>query len=97
MEKILEKLADLIILETERLGCTYSLFADICNISRNELGNIIERKKKDIKLSTISKICQNSSITFYDIFDCLGEKDIKKEIESFYLTNGTDIYYICKK
>lgn len=97
MEKILEKLADLIILETEQLGCTYSFFADVCNISRNEIGNIVRRKRKDIKLSTILKICKHSNITFPDIFDYSDKDVFEKMIKDFCFTSGNDTYYICKK
>lgn len=74
MENYLNRLADLILEEIGKKGCSCVLFADLCGISRNEMSNIVNRKIKDIKLSTILKICENSDIKLKDIF---GISDFK--------------------
>lgn len=57
------------LLKLEKKNYSYIQFADICKISRNEISAIVSRKKKDIKLSTFVKICENLDISYSDIFD----------------------------
>lgn len=69
MEKeILERLADLVNYEIESTNQTILSFSVKCEISYNEMRKICNRKAKDIKLSTICRICENSSISLTDIF-----------------------------
>lgn len=79
MEKVLEKLSDLILMEMGKTGRTQTCFAELCGISRNELRNIIAKRKNDIKLSTIQKICENSSINYIDVFYPILQNRISKE------------------
>lgn len=94
MEKFMNRLADLILLEVQKRNCSISYFADICDISKKEMGNITNRKKKDIYVSTILKICENSEIRISDIFEieCQNAADIEK----FWLTDGK-VTYVLKK
>lgn len=92
-EKILEKLCVEILKELERTNKSYTVFADLCGISRNLMGSIVNRKKTDIKLSTIVKICENSSISLIDIF--LFDEEMETEmflkyLNKFYLTDGKE-------
>ena len=86
----MNRLADLILREVERKGCSIAVFADICGISRNEIGNIVRRKKKDIYVSTVLRICENSDIRISDVFE------IDCSIENYVLTNGRDKYTLKK-
>lgn len=94
MEEVLNRLADLILEEMEKRKCSATYFADFCGISRNELGKIVNRQKKDIRLSTVWNICENSGIRFSDIFEieCAAEFSI----ENYILTNGKEKYAIKK-
>ncbi len=80
MKDYLNRLADLILVEIEKRGCSCICFADLCGISRNEMGKIVNRKKTDIKLSTILKICENSDIDIKDIFQVKNENLENMEI-----------------
>lgn len=94
MEGILNRFAELILAEMERTGRSATRFAELCGVNRNALGDVINRKEKDIKLSFIWRICENSDIRFSDIFEikCLEEFSI----ENYILTNGKEKYVIKK-
>lgn len=94
MEGILNRLADLILEEMGKTGQSAKCFAELCGVNRNTLGDVINRKGKDVKLSFIWNICENSEIQISDVFEieCAEEFDIEK----FVLTNGKSSYYIKK-
>lgn len=69
MKKYFERLSELILMEVNRRNCTFTYFADICEISRDELRHIITCQKNDIRLSTLKKICDNSEFDIEDIFE----------------------------
>ena len=67
------------------ISCT--LFSELCGIAKNQIGEIVNRQKKDIKLSTIVKICENSDIQIEDIFcDKSNEIPLKN---AFMIISGT--------
>ncbi|MCM1325253.1 MAG: helix-turn-helix transcriptional regulator [Bacteroidales bacterium] len=86
MEKYLNRLADLVLEEIGNRNCSCVCFADLCGISRNEMSNIVNRKKNDIKLSTILKICENSQINEDDVFGV--NFDVQKDIEVIVRVKG---------
>lgn len=94
MEGILNRLADLILGEMERTGRSATCFAELCGVNRNTLGDVINRKGRDVKLSFIWNICENSEIRISDVFEieCAEEFNIEK----FVLTNGKDEYILKK-
>lgn len=90
----MNRLADLILVEIRRKGCSVACFAELCGISRNELGQIINRQKKDVRLSVIWNICENSEIGFPDVFYIEHAEEFN--IENYILTNGREKYCIKK-
>ena len=94
MEEILNRLADLILLEMGKKDCSMTCFAELCGIPRNEMGLIVNKKKKDVRLSVIWNICENSEIRFGDVFDVKYAKEFN--IENFVLTNGKTKYILKK-
>lgn len=94
MEEILYRLADLILEEIHKKDCSITCFAELCGIPRNEMGLIVNKKKKDVRLSIIWNICENSEIRFSDIFEIECSEEFN--IENFVLTNGLDKYAIKK-
>lgn len=82
--EILEKLCDEILREIHRKNISYTLFADLCGISRKIMADIVNRNKEDVKLSTIVKICENSDIKLEDVF--LKKKSEPQE--AYLLLNG---------
>lgn len=94
MNEFMNRLADLILIEIQKRNCSIACFADICGISKNEVGNITTRKKKDIYVSTLLKICENSDIKFSDVFEVNCSEELK--IENFILTDGKEKYMLKK-
>lgn len=90
----MNRLAELILAEMERKSCSAKCFAELCGMNRDELGRIINRQKKDIRLSVVWKICENSEIRFSDVFgiECAEEFNI----ENFVLTDGHAKYALKK-
>lgn len=90
----MDRLADLILEEMDKKNCSARCLAELCGVNRNTLRHVINRKEKDIKLSFIWNICENSGIRFSDIFEieCAEEFDI----ENYILTNGKEKYAIKK-
>ena len=84
MEEYLRRLSDLILMEIGRKNQSCVCFAELCGISRNEMSDIINQKKKDLRLSTIFRICENSDIKLEDVF--LRKKSEPQE--TYLLING---------
>ena len=101
MEECLKRLSELILYEMGRKNQSCICFAELCGLSRNELSYIINRKKKDLRLSTIFRIIENSDIKIEDIFcESKTKKDqelFDKILRSHYFTDGRDRYYLIKK
>lgn len=94
MEKILNKLADLILSEIGKRNCSARCFAELCDVNRNVLNGIINRKENDVKLSFIWNICENSEIRLSDIFEIECSEEFN--LENYILTNGKEKYVIKK-
>ena len=82
--EILERLCDEILREIQSKNISYTLFADLCGISRKIMADIVNRNKEDVKLSTIVKICENSNIKLEDLFS----KKKGERQETYLLMNG---------
>ncbi len=90
----MNRIAELILAEMERKSCSAKCFAELCGINRDELGRIINRQKKDVRLSVVWKICENSEIRFSDIFEIECSEEFN--IENYILTNGKEKYTLKK-
>lgn len=95
MEEILKNLSEAINEEIRRMDCSYTYFADICGIHRNELSSIIGIKRKDISLSVIVKICQNTEIEYSKIFGY--SDDYENALEKTIIFIGKKSYILVKK
>ena len=60
------------------------LHEELCGVGKDVVGGIINRKKKDVKLSTIISICENSDIKLEDVF--LKKKSEPQE--TYLIMNG---------
>lgn len=90
----MNRISELILAEMERKSCSAKCFAELCGVNRDELGRIINRQKKDIRLSVIWKICENSGIRFSDIFEIECSEEFN--FENYILTNGREKYVLKK-
>ena len=84
-DEVLERLRETVNKELEKKNMGYTVFADLCGVSRRIMADIVNGKKTDIKLSTIVKICENSNICLSDIFT---EKD-DFPLDSLFLLCGS--------
>lgn len=50
--------------------------SELCGVCRNQMGDITSGKKKDIKLSTIARICENTDIKPEQVFGEFKPEDI---------------------
>lgn len=58
MEQIIKKLQEEIYFALNKKDWSLQTMADFCGVSRGELGNLLNRGQKDIKLSTLVKISE---------------------------------------
>ena len=79
----MERLSRLILAEMKKKNQSCLQFSELCGVGRNIVEDIINQKKKDVKLSTIVNICKNSDIQICDIFCTESDKKSFK-----YLLNG---------
>ena len=90
LEDAMENLRKEMINQISKNDYTLTQYSIICDISCENLQKIISKKSKDIKLSTLLKICKNSNIELEKIFDYSNEPD-----EVYVIIK--DKKYICKK
>jgi DNA-binding Xre family transcriptional regulator len=69
VRNVLGRLRNLVNEEMIENDLTIKEFSLRCGISYNEMRNIANGQAIDIKVSTIEKICENSHIEMWDIFD----------------------------
>lgn len=94
MEGILNRLVDLILEEMGKKKCSIRCFAELCSVRPEEMRLIVNRQKKDVRLSVIWKICENSDIRISDIFEVKCAEEFC--LENYVLTNGHDKYILKK-
>lgn len=73
---------------------TFYQYAIICDIFYKNLYMILSGKAKDIKMSTFLKICNNSGISFKNIFE-LHNFNFKENIH--VIIDGSDYWFKCIK
>lgn len=96
MKEFMTRFSNLILLEMERRKCSATYFADICGVSRNEIGAIISKKKRDLKMSTVIKICRGAGLCPADIFSDSKDVPFETALRQYRLTNGKNEYFIHK-
>lgn len=97
--EFLKNLSQSILYEIGRKNYTTSTFATICGISRSEIDKILNKKNKDIKISTVLKIFENSNIDYPDIFEPEKrnrDKEKSNDLSRFVLTDGKEKYHLVK-
>lgn len=60
----------------------------MCHISYHGMYNIVNEKVSDINLSTFIKICENTHISYVDIFNIDDNELLEREMRKFNLSNG---------
>lgn len=62
--------------------------AIICDCSYHGMCNIVNGNVNDINFSTFIKICENTHISYADIFDIDDTELLEREMRKFNITNG---------
>lgn len=96
VSEILKRLSELVLSEMESKNLSSKDFSIMCGISEREVSSIKNRERSDVRLSIIAKICENTSITYADIFD-ISDKDVFERMAvRLVLTDGMNRYGIRK-
>ena len=69
MERYLTRLSNQLIRKMGENDWSITQLSTICNVSYHGIYNIINGNVSDINLSTLIKICENTHISYADIFD----------------------------
>lgn len=85
MKEIMERFSRLISEEMEKKNQSCVQFSELCGVGRNIVGDIINGKKEDVKLSTVVNICANSDIRIEDIFSITGDCGIETMLKNAYI------------
>lgn len=88
MVKYLSRLSNELVKKMNQNNWSIIQLSMICNISYHGMYNIVNEKVSDINLSTFIKICENTHISYADIFDINDNELLEREMRKFNLTNG---------
>ena len=88
MVKYLSRLSNELVKKMNQNNWSIIQLSMICNISYHGMYNIVNEKVSDINLSTFIKICENTHISYADIFDIDDNELLEREMRKFNLTNG---------
>ena len=88
MVKYLSRLSNELVKKMNQNNWSIIQLSMICNISYHGMYNIVNEKVSDINLSTFIKICENTHISYADIFDINDNELLEREMRRFNLTNG---------
>jgi len=88
MVKYLSRLSNELVKKMNQNNWSIIQLSMICNISYHGMYNIVNEKVSDINLSTFIKICENTHISYVDIFDIDDNELLEREMRKFNLTNG---------
>lgn len=88
MVKYLSRLSNELVKKMNQNNWSIMQLSMICNISYHGMYNIVNEKVSDINLSTFIKICENTHISYVDIFDINNIEFLEREMRKFCITNG---------
>ena len=88
MVKYLSRLSNELVKKMNQNNWSIIQLSMICNISYHGMYNMVNEKVSDINLSTFIKICENTHISYVDIFDIDDSELLEREMRKFNLTNG---------
>lgn len=88
MERYLSKFRKNLIKKMNENNWNITQLAIICDCSYHGMCNIVNGNVNDINFSTFIKICENTHISYADIFDIDDTELLEREMRKFNLTNG---------
>lgn len=88
MKQYLRRLRQELIKKMNENHWTITQLSIICDISYHSMCNIVNGNMKDINFSTFVKICDNTQISYIDIFDISNQELFEKEICKYLLSDG---------
>lgn len=92
MENLRRKIGE----ELSKKSYTMSAFSEKCGISEECLHGILYRRTRSADCETIIKICENSEISYADLFDISENEIFKKMLKNFCFTDGENEYSLVK-
>lgn len=84
----LSNLRDSILLKMEEGGFTLTEMSIKCDVSARRLSDIVRGEAKDISFSTFINICENSGISYAEIFEIDSFSIFENMLRRFILTDG---------
>ena len=88
MGEYLSRLSEELLKKMRENDWSISHLSAVCNDSYHGIYNIINGNVSDINMSTFFKICENTHISYADIFDIDDNELLEREMRKFNLTNG---------
>lgn len=88
MERYLSKFRKNLIKKMNENNWNITQLAIICDCSYHGMCNIVNGNVNDINFSTFIKICENTHISYADIFDIDDTELLEREMRKFNITNG---------
>lgn len=88
MGEYLSRLSEELLKKMRENDWSISHLSAVCNVSYHGIYNIINGNVSDINMSTFIKICENTHISYADIFDIDDNELLEREMRKFNLTNG---------
>ena len=88
MERYLSKFRKNLIKKMNENNWNITQLAIICDCSYHGMCNIVNGNVNDINFSTFIKICENTHISYADIFDIDYTELLEREMRKFNITNG---------
>ena len=87
MERYLSRLSSELIKKMDENRWSIAQLSAMCHISYHGMCNIVNGNVSDINFSTFVKICENTHISYADIFDIDDTELLEREMRKFNLTN----------
>ena len=97
MEKYLLNFRNSLIKKMNENNWNITQLAIICDCSYHGMCNIVNGNMHDINFSTFIKICENTHISYNEVFECDYDHSFEKEIKKFYITNGKMKFRLLKE
>ena len=96
MKRYLSRLSNELIKKMNENHWRIARISSMRHIYYHGMCNIVNGNASDINFSTFIKICENTHISYADIFDIDDTELLEKEIKKFNLTNGKMTFVLQK-
>ncbi len=88
MERYLSRLSSELIKKMDENRWSIAQLSAMCHVSYHGMCNIVNGNVSDINFSTFVKICENTHISYADIFDIDDTELLECAMKKFCITDG---------